>query len=122
MSGPTTGTFVPKTGTFVHKGSERQTCADMIAATLRAELGTTHQATKTLMRWTGAGERTVKHWLAGTRLPRGEHLILLVARSDGVLDAVLSLAGREQVRAALKLAGVKDQMEALLETLRDMAR
>ena len=38
--------------------------ATAIAAALREDLGGTHQATKTVMRWTGASERTVKNWFA----------------------------------------------------------
>lgn len=45
-----------------------------IAAALRIELGSTHQAVKTLMHWTGASERAVKTWLAGSHGPGGEHL------------------------------------------------
>jgi hypothetical protein len=119
MSGPTTGTFVPKTGTFVHRGSGHMDYRDMIAATLRKELGATHQAVKTLMRWTGAGERTVKHWLAGSRPPRGEHLIALMAYSDDVLIAVLHHAGRGQLGTAIKLATLKAELEATLESLRN---
>lgn len=118
MSGPTRGTFVPKTGTFVHRGSEQVTYGGMIADVLRHELGATHQAVKTLMRWTGAGERTVKHWLAGTRPPRGEHLIALMAFSDGVLMAVLHHAGRGQLGTAIKLATLTKELESTLESLR----
>ena len=38
--------------------------AEVVAAALRAELGDSHQAIKTVMRWTGANERTVKNWFA----------------------------------------------------------
>jgi hypothetical protein len=38
--------------------------ATAIAAALRDDLGGTHQATKTVMRWTGASERTVKNWFS----------------------------------------------------------
>ena len=37
-------------------------------------------ATKTLMRWTGAGERTAKAWLAGISGLSGGHLISLLRR------------------------------------------
>ena len=49
-----------------------------VAAVLRSELGGTRAAAKTLMRWTGAGERTVKAWLGGVSGPSGEHLIALM--------------------------------------------
>jgi hypothetical protein len=47
----------------------------VVAAGLRRELGDTHQAIKTVMKWTGANERTVKNWLGGRYGPNGEHLI-----------------------------------------------
>ena len=37
-----------------------------VAQALQHQLGGTHQAVKTVMRWTGAGERTVKNWFAGS--------------------------------------------------------
>jgi hypothetical protein len=49
------------------------------------------------MRWTGAGERSAKNWLGGTRGPTGEHLLSLIRHSDEVLNAVLRLTGREAV-------------------------
>lgn len=79
------------------------TYSAVISASLRAELGGTHQAVKTLMRWTKANERTVKHWLAGTTGPRGEHLISLMRQSDAVLAAVLQMAGRNHVVASTAL-------------------
>nr|WP_325063985.1 helix-turn-helix transcriptional regulator [Chachezhania sediminis] len=66
-----------------------------IAAALRDELGLTHRAIKTAMRWTGASERTVKYWIAGERGPSGEHLIALVRHSDFVFRTVLILANRQ---------------------------
>ena len=91
--------------------------ASVIAAGLRKELGNTHQAIKTVMKWTGANERTVKNWLAGTYGPNGEHLIGLLRNSDEVLDAFLSLAGREQVVAAKKLVAARDAFAAALEEI-----
>jgi hypothetical protein len=74
-----------------------------IAAALRSELGGSHQAVKTVMRWTGANERTVKNWFAGRRGPRGEHLLSLIGHSNVVLELVLRLAGRDQIIAGKTL-------------------
>jgi hypothetical protein len=65
-----------------------------IADALRRELGPTHQAIKTVMRWTGASERTAKYWLSGERGPSGEHLIRLAQHSDAVLITILTKAER----------------------------
>ena len=92
-----TGTVVPKTGTNVPREADVADYRSAIAAALRDELGLTHRAIKTLMRWTGASERTVKYWLAGERGPSGHHLIALARHSDAVLFVVLALAGRHVV-------------------------
>lgn len=86
----------------------------VVTAGLRKELGDTHRAVKTAMKWTGANERTVKNWLAGRYGPNGEHLIHLFRHSDEVFDAFLRLAGREQVIAGENLVTVRD---ALAEAL-----
>ncbi|HBU15685.1 MAG: hypothetical protein A2092_13215 [Rhodobacteraceae bacterium GWE1_64_9] len=88
------GTVVPKMGTTVHLAAGQTRYRKAVAAALRAELGSTHQAIKTAMRWTGASERTVKYWLSGERGPSGEHLILLAQHSDAVLLAILTMAER----------------------------
>ena len=88
------GTVVPKMGTTVHLAADQARYREAVAAALRAELGPTHQAIKTAMRWTGASERTVKYWLSGERGPSGEHLILLVQHSDALLLTILTMAER----------------------------
>ena len=66
-----------------------------IAAALREELGSTHQAVKTVMHWTGASESAVKTWLTGSHGPSGEHLVALVRNSDEVLKIFLLLLKKE---------------------------
>ena len=88
------GTVVPKKGTTVHLEADQARYRKAIAAALRAELGQTHQAVKTAMRWTGASERTVKYWLSSERGPSGEHLIVLAQHSDAVLLTILAMAHR----------------------------
>lgn len=88
------GTDVPKKGTTVHLNADQVAYRKAIAAALRAELGQTHQAVKTAMRWTGASERTVKYWLSGERGPSGDHLIVLAQHSDSVLLTTLAMAKR----------------------------
>ena len=88
------GTFVPKMGTTVHLDADQAAYRKAIADALRRELGLTHQAIKTVMRWTGASERTAKYWLSGERGPSGEHLIRLAQHSDAVLITILIMAQR----------------------------
>src|SRR6516165_10567209 len=91
--------------------------AKAIGTALRSELGTSHQATKTVMRWTGANERTVKNWFSGRRGPRGEHLLSLVRHSSAVLEAVLRLAGREQLIAGKMLLDVRSTLLKMLASI-----
>lgn len=72
----------------------REAYAAAVAAALRSELGGTRSAAKSLMRWTGASERTAKAWLGGISGPSGEHLVALVRHSDAVFALVLRLSGR----------------------------
>lgn len=108
----------PKKGNFFPRGDDRESGAASYAATiataLRSELGHSHRATKTVMRWTGASERTVKHWLAGYHGPRGEYLIVLLRESEAVYEAVLAAADRrDAVGAARMLAAYGTMVEVM---------
>jgi pyocin large subunit-like protein len=108
---PKKGNYFPN-GTRAEKGKVSYPAA--IAAALRSELGDSHQAVKTVMRWTGANERTVKNWLAGRRGPRGEHLLALIRHSNVVLEIVLQLAGREQIIAGKALFDARNALADML--------
>lgn len=86
-----------------------------IARALHAELGDTHQAAKTLMRWTHANEKTVKNWMAGSNGPRGEHLVVLLKHSDLALAAVLGLAGRPLAMTASELPSLRQKLLKAIE-------
>jgi len=102
------------------KGSAALSYAGAVATALRAELGDTHQATKTVMSWTGACERTAKNWLAGTHGPAGEHLILLLRNSDAVLEAVLRLAGRASSVATINLLDARTKFVEVLKSFDEL--
>jgi len=72
--------------------------ARAVAAALHRDLANSSSATKEIMRWTGASERSVKNWLSGRNGPSGAHLIELIARSESVFEAIKALAGRETTR------------------------
>jgi hypothetical protein len=88
-----------------------------IADALRTELGQSHRATKTLMRWTGASDRTAKNWLSGCCGPRGDHLIQLARESDTVLAALLGLAGRNQHMVGADLLSIRNALVAATELI-----
>ena len=102
---------------FPKKGNtfpNRQEYASGLAMALRGELGSTHQAVKTMMRWTNANERTAKNWLKGTCGPRGEHLARLIQHSDAVLASFLEMAERNSVVMRATLPSLRtDLMRAV---------
>lgn len=88
-----------------------------IAAALHTELGSTHQATKTVMQWTRASDRSVKHWFAGTHGPSGAHLIQIMRHSNVVFSAVLSLAGRRHSLTQDMLLDLRKHLAAVIDVL-----
>lgn len=111
----------PKKGKTFPTGDGR-CCNDLhyaaaIAGAPRAELGNTRRAIKTVMRWTGANDRTVKNWFAGARGPCGEHLVTLVGNSDAVFEVFLRLAGRKQAIAERKLFSMREKLNETLEQI-----
>jgi hypothetical protein len=113
--------MLPKKGKVLPPG-EREFQADVhyptvIAAALREQLGDTHRAVKTVMRWTGASERTVKNWFAGTRGPSGDHLVSLVRYSDAVLEAVLRMAERRSFFATMRLADARNTLAEMVKSI-----
>jgi hypothetical protein len=94
--------------------AQKQYAAE-IARALHTELGETHQAAKTLMRWTNANERTVKNWMAGSNGPRGEHLVALVKHSDLALAAFLEMAERPLALTASELPTLRQKLQVMIE-------
>jgi hypothetical protein len=106
----------PKAGSFVpnrHRLSQGD-YTRAIGQALRRELGGSGRATKTLMRWTGANERTARNWLGGTCGPSGKHLLMLFKESDAVLQTVMQISDRRTDLATVRLAAVA---KALLDEL-----
>ena len=98
------------------KGPQEGYAAELAAA-LRREMQRRHVAIKTVMRWTGAGERTVKAWLSGISVPRGEHLIALMRHSDEVFVTVLRLSKRLDGECAGHLDDVRRHLAAASTSL-----
>ena len=89
--------------------------ADVIAKTLRHAFGNSHAAVKTVVAFTGAGERTVKNWFEAKNAPSGENLVALARHSEEVLEAFLLMAGRGDVLSAKKLADARHKLVEMLE-------
>lgn len=106
--------MLPKTGQKFPGGNDRDgrraTYTGIVADALARELGSTHRAAKILMGWTGAGERTVKHWLAGAHGPGGGHLLVLMRESEEVFRAVVAACGRCDGAATPRISGAPDRV------------
>jgi len=98
---------------FTKKGKtfpNRQQYASGLAVALQSELGSTHQAVKTLMKWTNANERTAKNWLKGTCGPRGENLARLIQHSDAALASFLEMAERNSAVMRTTLPSLRSDL------------
>ncbi len=115
--------FRPVSGKTFPKPSGRVAASDgdefaaVIAETLRGTFGGTRMSVKTVMAYTGAGERTVKNWFGGKNGPNGENLVELLRHSDEVLEALLLMAGREDVLAGKLLVDARDKLVVMLEII-----
>jgi hypothetical protein len=118
------GSSLPKKGKALHRTDrESGSSADYAAAiaeALRHDLGKTHRAVKSVMRWTGASERTVKYWLAGAGGPSGEHLIALARHSDTVLQMILRLADHRRFEAALRLIQAREMLSEMVDAIQQI--
>lgn len=88
-----------------------------VSTALRSELGSTHRAIKTVMRWTGANERTVKHWFAGRHSPSSHHLAAISRHSDEVLMCFLVAANRPHLSVNMEWVNVKTKLERLIQEI-----
>ena len=102
----------PKSGISFQKSSDSKAA---IAETLMKEFGSSGRAIKTVMAYTGAGERTVKNWFEAKNGPNGENLIELMRHSDEILETILFLSGREDILAAKKLVDARNKLVEMLE-------
>jgi hypothetical protein len=100
---PNTGTILPGRGATITE----QDYACLIRQALRDELGGSRAAAKSIMRWTGASNRTARNWLNGAASPSGYHLVCLARESNAVLAAMLSLSGRPELALSADIHAVE---------------
>ena len=132
MSFPKKGKSFPKKGkSFPKRGGnggsnfrlDDHALAIKIALALKSELKDRNSRAKLVASWTGASERTVKNWILGRYAPCGRHLVVLAQHSDQVLNAILSMADRQDLliarrvgdlrRKVLELAAIIGEPDAL---------
>jgi hypothetical protein len=116
MSFPKKGKSFPKKGkSFPKRGGDGSSnfslddheFAMKIALALKSELKDRNSRAKLVASWTGANERTVKNWILGRYAPCGRHLVILAQHSDQVLNAVLSMADRQDLLLAARVEDLK---------------
>jgi hypothetical protein len=78
-----------------------------IALALKVELKDRNSRAKLVAGWTGASERTVKNWILGRYAPCGRHLVVLAQHSDQVLNAILSMADRQDLLIARRVGDLR---------------
>lgn len=57
-------------------------------------------------------------WFSGTCGPSGEHLVALARHSDEVLGTFLAMAGRDELKVAIKLVAAERAIAELLDAVR----
>ena len=113
---PVSGITFPRSSGTVEKSDGNDFTA-VISETLRETYGRSGRSIKTVMAYTGAGERAVKNWFGGKNGPNGENLVELVRHSDEVLEALLLMAGREDILAGKLLVDARDKLVEMLEII-----
>ena len=89
--GQMSGTLVPNSdGAFV----------SLVSAALRHDLGSSARASKSIMKWTGASERSARNWLLGDKAPNGRHLVMLARHSPSIWQLILTMAEKPTVAIA----------------------
>jgi hypothetical protein len=111
----------PKKGNKLHRKLRKEEAKNefekAVAAALKSELGSSHQAVKTVMAWTGASERTVKHWLAATHAPSGRHLIALARHSNAVMTYIVAATGRHSLLIGIQLPELRSKLFETIELI-----
>ena len=113
---PDTNKTFPKSPVKIEAGSN-STFVTEISDALHSAFGGSGKSIKTVMRYTGAGERTVKNWFEAKNGPSGENLIKLVHHSDEILEKLLLLAGRDDILAGKLLVDAKDKLVEMIEII-----
>ena len=70
-----------------------------LAHALQAELRLMGLPAKVIGKWTGASNRAIRNWLAGTAIPNGFHLVRLMRYSDLAMMTVMAAARRDYFAA-----------------------
>lgn len=103
------GEELPNRGKELPSTAARHEHARAIAAALREELAA-GASIKTIMAWTGASERTVKGWLAGSSGPSSLHFEGLVRSSEAIYRRLMIRTGRSPVVSRKSLEVLRQEI------------
>lgn len=115
------GKMVPNCGSKLRKTPASLSdahLAHMIGVALKADLGGTRQATKTVMRWTHVSDHTARSWLNGHTSPSSLHLLELATQSENVMMVILKATGHAGLELDHDLAAVENVLETALTRVR----
>ena len=114
MSFPKSGKPFPRR----HRPSPgTRTFARLVSTALKASLRGQVSSIKIVAGWTGANERTVKNWFAGSRAPSGDHFLGLAENSPAVLAAFLAAINRNDCLVMAEIESARAKVEAALVAL-----
>lgn len=120
MSFTPKGEELPKKGKELPSARKRRDLAldfaQAIAAALKDELAR-GASIKTIMAWTGASERTVKGWLAGSNGPSGAHMEGLLRSSQAVYERLMTRTGRGPIVSRQGLEALREKIAGLTEAI-----
>ncbi|NTH16461.1 hypothetical protein G6L99_30560 [Agrobacterium rhizogenes] len=122
MSFPKKGKSFPADSGHNEISIDDLTFAMVISLALRRAIDDTHLNIKTVVKWTGANERTVKNWFSGRYGPSGDHLMVLANHCDEVMDAIIRMTGRKNLLVGIRLEDVERRLSAALALIREVER
>ena len=96
--------------------------ASQISDALLSELGSTAQSAKTIMKWTGASNRTARYWLSGEKGPSGSNLLLIARHSPAVWGAILGMTGKQSAILADDIHAVEVALSKALGSVERLKR
>ena len=112
--------MVPKTGKDVPNRPSEPAFAQAIGQALRADLGASRRATKSVMRWAGVSDRTARSWLQGSHAPCGRHLVTLSANSRSVMELFLLMTGRDSCLLSIDLEALEQELQRAINRVREL--
>jgi hypothetical protein len=96
--------------------------SDRVAAALKSELGTSRQAAKTIMAWTGVCDKAARIWISGEGGLSGFHLLQLARHSDAMWKAILEMAAREEAALGFDIHAAEVVLRQALDSIEMLKR